>query len=971
MNKSGVGRNMRRGYRWLGAMLMSFILLLPVLGRAATCPYFPGPVQSKETTGLLTLNGTIRATPGDAIRFPTITIGGSGRHYCDLAQKDGASCSLIKAAVAPIALPAFKFVVNGTNVNADGPVTLTGNQYGAIQINSGGSVTLQPSSFPALIDSINIDGKLAIAPGEYWIRNLQINNGFFDLLNDGTLTLYVNGNTTFNRDLPTNISPNRKIILIAYDQVTLNGSSVLGAAVYSQKGTSTINGKVVGPVTVASVLNMNGSSEIDARNWRDYSTLMGECQVTSQVDHYELSYPAESLNCEPAAITLKACQNSACDQFYTSQASVTLTATPSPVSGVAPSWSTNPVTFTQQSSGLTLSYPKPGTVTLGISAGAPAPVNGLKCYRGGLLDSSCSLNFVESMLSFNVPTLYAGQESGDVLLRAIRSTPQGTTSVCTAALTGPQNVNFSRTYAQPASGSRNPTVRNNTTATATPVTSNSVVPVTFSSSGEAYIRVAYTDAGALGLTASWGSGNLSLSGSDTFAALPTLIRLRAATAPVCNGSSDTEYAACSVFQRTGDAFPLTAEAGYLQGSSFILTPNFTTNGSGAAATPLGWQHELLAPSAGVTPAQPTSKFDLTSGTVTMNVASDEVGVYRYWIPTFYPYASYQDATLLPVPRADLATTVTRSAAVGRFVPTDFLLTQGQVSPSCAGFSYMEQPFGYGLTLTARNSKGAMTQNYRGAFAKGSLGLVAENGDDGVALTSRLSAAATLAWQSGMASVSNQALIFHRQTNGQPDGPFSLLALGAQVADNESPVFSRIANPDMKATQAGSCALSGCDAVTLGALDLRYGRLLASSVNGPGESTLTLPLYMQYWQGSAQGFQVNGVDNCTQLPSASLQLNGQSVASWSSIPLRDGSGSSGVSAPVPGYFMPTAGRYALVFAAPGAGQGGYVELVPLTTLPEWMKALWQGSSLSGFPPARATFGTYRGNDRLIYRRELLN
>ena len=100
---------MRRGYRWLGTMLMSFILLPPVLGRASTCPYFPGPVQSKETTGFLSLNGTIRAQPGDAISFPSITINGSGRHYCDTAQSDGASCSLNKAAVAPIILPDFKF----------------------------------------------------------------------------------------------------------------------------------------------------------------------------------------------------------------------------------------------------------------------------------------------------------------------------------------------------------------------------------------------------------------------------------------------------------------------------------------------------------------------------------------------------------------------------------------------------------------------------------------------------------------------------------------------------------------------------------------------------------------------------------------------------------------------------------------------------------------------------------------------
>ncbi len=235
------------------------------------------------------------------------------------------------------------------------------------------------------------------------------------------------------------------------------------------------------------------------------------------MDHYELHYPSSALNCESASVTVKACQNSDCSTLSGTSSQVTLSAT-----GGSPTWSSYPLTFTGRSS-VTLSNPTASTVTLGLSDTKPAASNGLKCYEDGVLDTYCTLKFVASQFSFNIPTTYANQETGDVTLRAVQSVPLGSASVCKAALTGSQSVAFSRSYVLPNSGTINPAIRNTGSGSATTVTTSTAVPLTFDANGEARLRFSYKDAGVLGITANWSSGSLSLTGSDNVAVLPEKI----------------------------------------------------------------------------------------------------------------------------------------------------------------------------------------------------------------------------------------------------------------------------------------------------------------------------------------------------------------------------------------------------------------------------------------------------------------
>jgi MSHA biogenesis protein MshQ len=120
--------------------------------------------------------------------------------------------------------------------------------------------------------------------------------------------------------------------------------------------------------------------------------------------------------------------------------------------------------------------------------------------------------------------------------------------------------------------------------------------------------------------------------------------------------------------------------------------------------------------------------------------------------------------------------------------------------------------------------------------------------------------------------------------------------------------------------------------------------------------------MQYWNGSA--YALNTADHCSSLNATDLQMN--DAANWSGINVRT-SNSSSASATTNASLFPAVvaqGAGAILFTAPN--NTGWVDISASSSLPLWMQDL---SLSSGLAPARASFGYYRGNDRLIYRREV--
>ncbi|MCF5904383.1 MULTISPECIES: DUF6701 domain-containing protein [Aeromonas] len=690
--------------------------------------------------------------------------------------------------------------------------------------------------------------------------------------------------------------------------------------------------------------------------------------VGVQVHHFEFAHSGQAITCQPEEITIKACANEDCSQLMSG--TVTAALTPNPFTNGG--WSSGSglnnvnngvVTITGGTTKVMLSNYSASSITMGVSSSTPPlrPQSDTLCRSGSLGPAKqyCTLPFADAALRFNVPTFYAGT-SGVTSIRAIKSNDVGATKVCVPLLTGDQTLQFTSSKVVSESSTAVPTVNSTTLAP------SGNVKVAFNSDGVGQLTVQYPDAGVLRLDATFQkndvTGTLKLTGSDTVAVIPKAIALQAQGQSGCSGSNDNTYAACPVYRKAGESFTLQARALNEQDQ---LTPGFATSNKAVS-----WA--LLAPAAGGTGAFSPTAITLASGEANVTANWSEVGVIRLGVSNFVPYPAYQDE--LP----QLETVLRWSVPIGRFVPWDYSLSNGFITPACNAFTYMSQPFASGFVLTARNLQKETTQNYKGAFAKGVAEMVAANAFDGIARDKRITLSPSLSWASGIASVNQQSPLglntrFDRAAS--PEAPFATLSFGIKVDDQDGG-NTLLANPNMNTAVAGTCSGSGCNAVLLGTQKLLYGRLQAGTAAGLASAPLAIPLQMQYYE--AGNWLQNKEDKCTQLSLANQGftfLNPSHTFDAATRELNLGAGRKiklglGSSAPGGDAALAKDGEILFHFAKPDISvRIPYkVELAKQPSSPLWLSD--PTSANDGNLQGEAIFGSSRGNDRIIYRREVL-
>ena len=690
--------------------------------------------------------------------------------------------------------------------------------------------------------------------------------------------------------------------------------------------------------------------------------------VGVQVHHFEFAHSGQAITCQPEEITIKACANEDCSQLMSG--TVTAALTPNPFTNGG--WSSGSglnnvnngvVTITGGTTKVMLSNYSASSITMGVSSSTPPlrPQSDTLCRSGSLGPAKqyCTLPFADAALRFNVPTFYAGT-SGVTSIRAIKSNDVGATKVCVPLLTGDQTLQFTSSKVVSESSTAVPTVNSTTLAP------SGNVKVAFNSDGVGQLTVQYPDAGVLRLDATFQkndvTGTLKLTGSDTVAVIPKAIALQAQGQSGCSGSNDNTYAACPVYRKAGESFTLQARALNEQDQ---LTPGFATSNKAVS-----WA--LLAPAAGGTGAFSPTAITLASGEANVTANWSEVGVIRLGVSNFVPYPAYQDE--LP----QLETVLRWSVPIGRFVPWDYSLSNGFITPACNAFTYMSQPFVSGFVLTARNLQKGTTENYQGAFAKGVAEMVAANALDGVARDKRITLSPSFSWASGIASVNQQSPLglntrFDRAAS--LEAPFATLSFGLKVDDQDGG-NTLLANPNMNTAVAGTCSGSGCNAVLLGTQKLLYGRLQVGTAAGLASAPLAIPLQMQYYE--AGNWLQNKEDKCTQLSLANqgfIFLNPSHTFDAATRELNLGAGRKiklglGSSAPGGDAALAKDGEILFHFAKPDISvRIPYkVDLAKQPSSPLWLSD--PTSANDGNLQGEAIFGSSRGNDRIIYRREVL-
>ncbi len=682
-----------------------------------------------------------------------------------------------------------------------------------------------------------------------------------------------------------------------------------------------------------------------------------------QIDHFEYSYSGQGITCTPKTLSIKACANADCTQTVAD--TVTATLSPATVTGGGGWVGGNVITFTGgQKSDLQLRRNTPGTVTLGVTGSTPSTKAFSKtlCRVNGSAasEANCGLVFADSGFIFDVPDKLANKPTGNVSISAVKKSDSTLQCVPTFASTT-KNVGFWSTYIEPTTLISGQSVIVNATAVGKQSSAATTLALAFDAEGKADIIVNYPDAGKMQLDAKYtGTGDeqgLIMLGSDQFVSFPVglCVTPKDSVAECSANISST----CNRYKKAGESFDLIIQGKAWQADGDtnycdnVNTPNYSH-------TNIVLGHQLVAPAGGVLGAVGSSLYNHAAQTTNSNTVSQsvtEVGVFSF---TANPPSSYLGSSFYDIPLA-------ASPNIGRFIPDRFLVSSSSVLPSCGSFTYMDQPFGLTLTLSALNTGTYVTQNYQGAFAKGSASLVGENINNGVDLSGRLSALPINAgsWALGEANVglSYQAN-FRRTVAPAVDGPFSQLALGVQAFDNDGAV-SFIASPDMRADSSAICADSNtCNAKQLSTQDFRHGRVVMDNTYGPENEILRMPTYAQYWNGS--GWITNVSDSCTRVVDL---LDGSEVydpllTSGETVTRSDGNSAVNVTM--------NNGQLPLLWQNTGSVAYRGQVTAPLQ-VEDWLKWYWNWDQVSPTqlyePRASAYFGRYRGHDKIIYWREV--
>tara|TARA_R110001592_G_C13189487_1_gene752215 strand:- start:3317 stop:7981 length:4665 start_codon:yes stop_codon:yes gene_type:complete len=308
--------------------------------------------------------------------------------------------------------------------------------------------------------------------------------------------------------------------------------------------------------------------------------------------------------------------------------------------------------------------------------------------------------------------------------------------------------------------------------------------------------------------------------------------------------------------------------------------------------------------------------------------------------------------------------------IGRFIPDHFnvLVSAGSLQPFCSigaapDFSYTGQTINYttppSLTIQARNTNNIITQNYT---ESNYLKLIPNDirrffpteditnfGTDG---STKLAITATTAIPSAFSSATNGSVVYSFLNTDSFEYTRNVNSLVAPFNSDLKVVITDIFDSDVVESNAEPYD------VLPSAIELRYGRWVMDSAYGPETQNLAIPMKIESWNGTT--FSKNTSDNCSTYDSADL-IDIESLTGGSTTPSGNGTLISGVA--------PLGSQISL--SAPLENNIGTVNLE--FQVDSWLRYDWDNNPVTADtnPSSVASFGQFRGHDRIIYWREISN
>lgn len=711
------------------------------------------------------------------------------------------------------------------------------------------------------------------------------------------------------------------------------------------------------------------------------------------IHHIEFEHDGAALTCNAESITVKACQdNSIPCTLATSAVSLDLTPT---------GWVEGENQSITGSANLSLKQTTADiTVTLSAENISPTPTSStIICRNAAGTDIGCSLTFSDSGFIFNnvtdgntiIPTQLSGKSSNigynakTINLQAVKKS--NTSTLCVPAFQNQDiTVEFAAECSNPntcvagqdfnfttinSSGTPTPADLTETNADNAGVGStgyNSRL-VKFDNEGKSIIEFNYPEAGSIELHARHNvlladgitpSGNY-MSGSSSFVVRPFAFAL--------SGLSYATTANGSVLTQAGEDFVTTftavrwktnddADNDGIANSGEDLSTNITTTNFGKEnVTPLvplnittSVPTVTLVTSAGIL-TNSANSAGFTNGVGTKTYNWNEVGIFNLTTTLSNYLASGENI-------------IGSAQNVGRFIPHHF---ETDVTDACNNFTYSSQPFI--ATVYARNKGNTTTVNYRDTFAHG------------VTLTDA-NPAATPTGTFANNTITTTSFSSNTPNNGSNYGVGS-----TEVANNFTYTFTTKETVpdsiDIRATDSNDTTISS-NGYTEDSTEIRGGRTRLENSYGSELVDMAITAQAEYY--TANGFEINSDDTCSIVTSTLSDIGTDTIT------IGDGSGAtqtciidddaeSGsdncsdatvLPGPVASQFESPAiaGNFNFFLKAPGVNNTGDIGIT--LTSPIWLKYDWDGDGANDDDPTGvASFGLYRGDDRVIYWREIFD
>lgn len=644
--------------------------------------------------------------------------------------------------------------------------------------------------------------------------------------------------------------------------------------------------------------------------------------VGGGVHHLEITGNATGPTCQPTTLTIKACADAVCTGYTSTAVSGTLTANKTVTWGAGapvftiPAGSISTTVNVTVPSGATTFDINPATVT-------PAAINRTSCNLGGL--NTCTFTGTASGLSLTVPN-HISCNNQAVTLKGCGST---------FANTG-RTITLSTAYMNPTSGTQQATATYLTNSGTTASVVLASTPTTLSNvkfdatATAADLKISYPDVGQLQLNASYtgssatGDAGVSMTGSTSFIAAPASFTISPITAaPLIAGKNF----AATVTAKNNCATPTT-------------TPNF---GREIAPENVTISHIRNQPTgAGASNGIFTSGLGgFTNGVATSNNLNwSEVG--KIDLNAVLASGNYLGSNV---------TAATGSiSAVGAFIPDHFDTT---VIQGCNAdvFTYSGQAFPVKVTALNGLAIPTTTVNYDGTantspnFAKA----VTLSDANGIAGSLSPNSVAASAFSAGVATASPSFTFTTKET-----AP-ATIKLRAVDTNNVSSATG-----------------------TEGMAFIRSGRVQLTNAYGSELLNLAMPAAAQYYNGNT--WITNIDDKCTNI-TLSFAPVGTDITGKTCVLEPANNSGQGCPSPVTGNYQfleegitgtdsngvaGFAGNFNLWLKATGLGNAGALDVT--ADVADYLKFNWRGLGNAN-PTARASFGLYRGDNKVIYSREL--